>query len=480
MGNVHIVSTQQNKMEQKKSVFNSSSTVFLAIYNREKDLDTEISLLNHFILKRDITDVIATFELRSLSGELVKKFDVSMDKKKVYAFRLGDYLDTSFLGTVYLFFNSKENLAIPFCAVMFSIKTLKSVCGLHTYGRRLEQKELGSFIDLPETIETGWTVKDSASIKSFAVLHGGEFEQNLNVRIECMNDLGNIIIIKKDLTLASYGTFLLIPQELSRDIVKHLKGRKGHAKVFIKGLKGIFPRMLCGNFLIDKDNPELLNAKEIQFTHTNFDFSTITQPDSESNLGYYNQPSLPNGYGIVYPVNTKKTIFIDNKKYLPNTSHKIGLKSLSQVEIKSEASNLPSRFVTAAVGVWNNSLLESECSTGTFIEDYLKVPCHWHWGLLKPGLETGYSEISIIVNTFGEDLKTSRNIKLKIFDEEKILVDTSINIDRNKKINSNDLLGAEVSSGALWYVFIGDKLEDLNIFSTFYPSNKAGFVEHAF
>ena len=149
MGNVHIVSTQQNKMEQKKSVFNSSSTVFLAIYNREKDLDTEISLLNHFILKRDITDVIATFELRSLSGELVKKFDVSMDKKKVYAFRLGDYLDTSFLGTVYLFFNSKENLAIPFCAVMFSIKTLKSVCGLHTYGRRLEQKELGSFIDLP-------------------------------------------------------------------------------------------------------------------------------------------------------------------------------------------------------------------------------------------------------------------------------------------------------------------------------------------
>ena len=84
------------------------------------------------------------------------------------------------------------------------------------------------------------------------------------------------------------------------------------------------------------------------------------------------------------------------------------------------------------------------------------------------------------MNTFSEDFKISRNINLKIFDEEKLLVDTPINIDGNKKINSTDLLGAEVSSGALWYVFSGDKLEDLNIFSTFYPSNKAGFVEHAF
>lgn len=42
MGNVHIVSTLQNKLKQKKSVFNSSSTVFLGVYNPKKNLDTEI------------------------------------------------------------------------------------------------------------------------------------------------------------------------------------------------------------------------------------------------------------------------------------------------------------------------------------------------------------------------------------------------------------------------------------------------------
>ena len=49
----------------------------------------------------------------------------------------------------------------------------------------------------------------------------------------------------------------------------------------------------------------------------------------------------------------------------------------TQVKIKSESENLPSRFVAATVGRWENTKLESECSTGTFIEDYLKVPCHW-------------------------------------------------------------------------------------------------------
>ncbi len=48
MGNVHIVSTLQNKLDQKKSVHHSSSTVFLGIVNKELKIDTEISFLNHF------------------------------------------------------------------------------------------------------------------------------------------------------------------------------------------------------------------------------------------------------------------------------------------------------------------------------------------------------------------------------------------------------------------------------------------------
>ena len=125
--------------------------------------------------------------------------------------------------------------------------------------------------------------------------------------------------------------------------------------------------MLCGNFLHgESQNPSILDADEIQFTHTNFDFLMIEQPDAGGNLGYYNQPSLPEGYGIIYPVETAKEIAIDNSNYFSGSMHHIDIKPMSQVEVKAKTGNLPSRFVVAAIGVWDNAGLESECSTGTF------------------------------------------------------------------------------------------------------------------
>ena len=481
MGNVNIPSTLQNKVGQKKSIHNSSSTVFFAVYNQEAGIDTEITLLNHFLLKRGITDVIATIEIRNEDGTLLKSLQLSMDERRSYSIRLGDYLDSTFIGSIYAFFQSNENLAVPFCAVMCSIKSIDSVCGVHTYGRRLEHNELGSQLDNKNTIETGWTARDTSTVNSFAVLHGGAFKVDLKVKLEITNNHNEVILLQKNFQLEPFGTLVIITQELSKDIVSHLNGKKGHIKVYIDGLNGIFPRMLCGNY---KNTTNEFNrpthAQEIQFTHTNFDFSTIKQPDAGGNIGYINQPSLPEGYGIVYPVDTHKSITIGGESYKSNSMHRISIKEMSQVEIKAKNENLPSRFVAAAVGKWDGASIESECSTGTFIEDYLKVSCHWHWGLLKPGFENGESIISLILNKFDRKEDLSRTIKFQLFDENKLLFEKKISIDDNKKISTKEIFSKEKPTGSVWYVFSGDCLEDLNIFSTFYPVNKAGFVEHAF
>jgi hypothetical protein len=153
---------------------------------------------------------------------------------------------------------------------------------------------------------------------------------------------------------------------------------------------------------------------------------------------------------------------------------------MSQVEVKAEETNLPSRFIAAAIAKWDGATLESECSTGTFIEDYLRVPCSWHWGLLKPGLEPGESVISIILSKFNNDKDISRSLKLRFFSEEMLLLERDIFIDGHMEIKAMDLFPDKLPEGAIWYVLSGDKLEDLNIYSTFYPICKAGFVEHAF
>ena len=481
MSQVQILSTLQNKEAQKKAVFRSSSAVFIAIYNQENKIDTEVSLLNHFILKRGITDVVATFELRSLEGDLIKNFKINMDKERAYAVRISEYLSNNFVGSIYVFFKSNDNLAVPFCAVVCSIKSSNSVCGVHAYGRRLEQKELGSNLDIQNTIETGWTVRDTNLVKSFTVLHGGEFKLKLSIRVEVVNSREESISINKEFTLNPFGTLLLILQDLSDELIQHLEGQKGHAKIFIEGLRGIFPRMLCGNFSFSQEGKkQLLNANEIQFTHTNFDFSSIGQPDAGGDYGYINQPSLPGGYGIVYPVNTNKAITVNNELYASNTLHHIDLEPLSQVQVRAENSKLPSRLVAAAVGTWKDAILESECSTGTFIEDYLKVPCHWHWGLLKPGFDNGESEISIMLNKFNRNSNLSRVLNLRLFNEERLLVNQDMVIDGHMKLNAMDILPRKLPDGAIWYVLSGNNLEDLFIYSTFYPDGKAGFVEHAF
>jgi len=331
------------------------------------------------------------------------------------------------------------------------------------------------------TVETGWTARDASKVKSFAVLHGGHELLSLDVKLEISNAKNEKLFVENDYILEPYGTLLIQPQDLSADVVTHLGGEKGHIKVYINGLSGIFPRMLCGNFTSSTNSFGKLNeASEMQFTHTNFDFSTIEQPDSGSNLGYYNQPSVPTGYGIIYPVETSKVIKVGGEVYSSNSMHQIPIDSMSQIEVKAEDANLPSRFVAAAIAKWDGATLESECSTGTFIEDYLRVPCHWHWGLLKPGIEDGESVISLILSKFNRNEDVSRSIKLRIFSEEMLLVERDIYIDGHKEINAMDLLPRKLPDGVLWYVLSGDKLEDLNIYSTFYPSEKAGFVEHAF
>ena len=481
MVKIKIESTLQNKARQKKLIHQSSSTVFLAVCSHDGSVDTEVSLLNHFILKRGIEDVVATVEFRGLKGDLVNTFKINMDEPRVYSIYASEHISGSFLGSIYIYFNSNENLAVPFCAVMCSIKTKNSVCGVHTYGRRLEQKELGGFFDLQNTIETGWTARDTNKVKSFAVLHGGNLSLTLNLKLEILNSSNKKLFISHKYKLEPFGTLIIVPQDLSNEVIRHLGNEKGHIKVHIDGINGIFPRMLCGNFLASfQANFSLKDATEMQFTHTNFDFSTIEQPDSVASLGYHNQPSIPSGYAIVYPVKTKKNIIIGSKKYSNDKMHHINIDSMTQIEVKALETNLPSRFVTSAIGKWDGAALESECSTGTFVEDYLQTSCHWHWGLLKPGFEQGESVISIILNKFNRNENLSRMLKLSLFDEEMLLSETDMIIDGNKKINAMDLLTSKLTKGSIWYVLSGEKLEDLSIFSTFYPSTKSGFVEHAF
>ena len=478
---VKIESTLENKKKQKTSIFNSSSAVFFVIHNPENNIFTEISFLNHFLLKRNIKNVIATIKLRSLDGKLFDEYSIKVKEPTTYTFNPCKNIENIFIGSAYVSFKSDENLAVPFCAVVSSISTKNSVCSIHTYGRRLEEKEIGTKIDIPRTKETGWTLRDNLNTKSFAIFHNGKYDSQLVFILEVTNHKGETFHETFSKLTKAYETVILFPQEMLSNLIEKLDNQYGHGKISITGLKGVFPRMMCGNFIISETDQKHINtAQEIQFTHTNFDFGELIQPDSNGSIGYFNHPHLPDGIGLFYPVETSKNIFVKDKRYTSKSFHKFNIDSFQQIKVTAKNDKLPSRFVGASIGRWPQSELESECSTGITIEEYVTLPCHWHWGQVKPGFGIGESIISVFVHSFGKIHDTERIINLRFFDQNGLLNEREIKVEESLLIKPSDFISMDKSDGAVWYVLSGERLEEMTIFSTFIPENKAGSCEHAF
>ena len=276
-------------------------------------LKQEFLFLNHFLIKRGIKEVKTEIILRDFSGKVVDKFQLNIKGPKVYSFDPCKNIKKDFVGSVFIFFKSKVNLVVPFSAVVCVIKCKKSICSLHTYGRILEKNELGGNLDFDETFETGWTLRDSKSIESFAVMHNGAKNVELEITLTLQNFQNKIKKFKKKSSLKKYGTLFIRPRDYFSEISTFLNKKIGHAKVQIKGINGIFPRLLCGNYKLyknqSKDSQHFENLSQIQFTHTNFDFLKISQPDAIDKNAFFNQPFCSKGEVIIYPSDNKNVFF---------------------------------------------------------------------------------------------------------------------------------------------------------------------------
>ena len=479
-----IESTLENKLRQKGLINYSSSAVFLVIKNTKKQINTQISLINHFLLKRNISKVVADIYLHNLSGELINKKSINISGPHVYSFRPIDDSEDNFEGAVYIHFRSDENLFVPFCAVTVTILSQNSICSVHTYGRVLEANELGGKLDLSETIESGWTLRDSNDISSFAVFHNGDFEYDVEINIEVLNKSGEIKSVNWEQFVSKRETIILFPKEKISELVSFLDGSEGHAKVSLVGIKGVFPRMLCGNARILKTS--ILDATEIQFTHTNFDFSDMSQPPATSKYAYFNQPYLNNASAVIYPFSDNLKVNIDGKEVLmPEKLNFLNIQGMSQLPVTSKE-KLPSRLIFSSIGEWGEEFLPSECSSGIYTEDNVKFPLHWHWGMLRSSLNPDADcVISIFQNKFTKNLSSTCQLVFRLFDTKGELYNQNINLSNKvaNLIKINDLapLFSRDIVGDVWYVFSGEKLEHLHIFATVSPHDlSSGFVEHAF
>ena len=123
-----------------------SSAIFSVIINDK--IDTEISFLSYWFLKRKIKKIIFNIVLRDRTGNkiVIKKINISFTKVFNFSVRrllsLTPYkLDNeNFIGSIELEFLSRVNMVFPFPAVMINLKSKNSSAFVHTCGRIFNDK----------------------------------------------------------------------------------------------------------------------------------------------------------------------------------------------------------------------------------------------------------------------------------------------------------------------------------------------------
>ena len=258
-----VVSTKENKELQKSSTFHSSSTVFWGILSKSEGIDTTVSFLNHFLLKRDITSVSMRLCVRRMNGDLLSEIIEEIKEPRVYSYSLESILSSVEIESgefsIYIEFTSRGNLSVPFCAVTSEIVSKRFVDIVHTYGRALENQEIGSRIDFDTSYETGWSIWNfGENFSNNAIFHNGRIHSKLSFDLCVLKEADEIFRIEG----LSYD---LKPFESCRINLEHalaVADKEGKivgiiedaapgdivVKVIISGLQASFPRLLFAYF----------------------------------------------------------------------------------------------------------------------------------------------------------------------------------------------------------------------------------------
>lgn len=286
------ISQKQSFTEGFGDVLRSSAIFYV---RQSEEMSTTISFMNYWKAKRGI-DVAVIATTRAMDGSLIGRNRLRFSKGEVINFQpvLGDVDE----GSVEIEIISTENLVFPYPALMALYETPASISMVHSYARAYSRHEVEESKTVTRGEESNWTLRDSASVRSFCVFHNGapeQPEQQIHLTVRSMDGRRRDVDIDIS-ALASYESFKLLPADHIPDIATFLDGSPGQATLSFH-LRESFTRMLVGN--------ETVNAGDFQVTHSDFNFNSHkTDRVSQSGVaGLLRVPELRDmeRWVVVYP-----------------------------------------------------------------------------------------------------------------------------------------------------------------------------------
>ncbi len=388
-------------VSQKFSCNISSSTFW---FENNKNIKTTISFLNYWKLKNNLEVNIhaSTF---SMQGKLLEKKQIKFSNGLVKNFvplngKQGN-------GSVEIKITSKNNLRIPYAAIVALYKTKFGITGLHSYSRVYYEK--GE--NFSKGVEGSWTIRDTNKVSSFCIFHNGNLPQPAqSIKVQLQNKKDEIIKFKIRLKkINPYGTVKLRLKDYVPNLIDFLSGKIGTAFTEFN-VKGGFARMLIGN----ESN---VKGEDMQVTHSNFCYrktgSDYLEKKSKS-LKVYPGKVNSNSQFIVYPHLVegnyqasigKKKVMIDKKQKILDIDIP---KNYKEIMFKATKGKLPSRLQLGIVTQINRKRIPNEVAFSAITS--IEPKKRFHWGICALGQEIS-SKIIIL------DLKNldSKKVKNKTF-----------------------------------------------------------------
>ncbi|WP_136975407.1 hypothetical protein [Synechococcus sp. N26] len=257
-----MISQKENYANNHGFVPKSTSTMY---FNSKDSYNTILSVLNYFKYKNNI-DIMACVSIRDLEGRLIDRRIENFEQKSVLNINiLEEYGDLE--GSACFEFYSNKNLRIPYAAVIGYYFSETSCSAVHTYGRIYNEYEREDGLTLTNSYEGNFSIRlyENEVWPEFIFHNGNTICKSQDAAIRVWSRDEEIAL--KSYSLSEMKPFETKKIDLSRVITKDID--KAHKKEYCCSINystgGSFQRALVGN----------KSLKEVQYTHSNFDYSAI-------------------------------------------------------------------------------------------------------------------------------------------------------------------------------------------------------------
>ncbi len=321
-----FLDVEKNRVSYHKSVKTNTVHRSSLIVPRFDQAASNISFLNHFLLKRNNKDVVLKITAINDNGVLEDSVSVEINEPKVYSFNLESFFEKASKIKEYLVeFYSDKNLFIPFPAVMVNHIGTDFINSVHSFNRVLNDVFEDDKVNLHQVFESSIDVSMDKDYDTFFNFATGPFKVKSDLQLS---------LIQKD--KKSY----IIPIEMERLSNKNIFLSNFH-KNNIKSeaiLKVLQPEqtLFYGRLFTGRINKK---TKAFSANHSYYD-SSLTKEYFENSVSMRTYPFFNNCLNkiIMYPIMSPSSLEVSIEIYGNDETYK------SDIKIIESPSNNPILF----------------------------------------------------------------------------------------------------------------------------------------